>query len=700
MANIGILDPLGENLNPLNDKSYSEQYKELSKKWSKLPAYKKAEDIIENIKSHQVILIISSTGSGKSVLIPKFVLHTLNYKGKIAMTLPKQITAKSAAEYAARTLDVELGEEIGYQYKGSDPKGKSNRNKILYATDGTIVAKLLRDPYLREFDAVVADEIHERKVSIDFLLYLLKNTLKLRPEFKVILMSATINEKIFESYFATYKYITINVGGERNFPIESKFLKTPINQKEYLAKGYDIIKEIVKSDNINSAGSHDIIYFITSISEAMDICKKVNEEKLDIYCIEVYSGMDQEKEQLALDKEKYKIKSGKGRKLIMGTGVAESSLTFDGIKYVIDSGYELYGYYDPNKDAKVLEKRMISQAQAYQRLGRSGRTEPGICYHLYTEEEFNKMEKYPEPTIRTSNIYQECLKLISYPHVETLKELLNVLSEFIEPPRERYVTSAIEQLQNLKLVNDTKITDFGKIIGELQTDPRMGVAIYYSKLLQCSNEVIAILATIESSKNNISELFRIPEDTLENTDENNKKTNNINKKFENSISKFKNQYGDHMVIYKIINEYARYMKDNNQEKINDYTYKYFLKKNVLDKAYKNSKKYKLNMRRIKYNIMEKEIKDYDLKYRVLGCIAYAYKDHIGYLHGNTYKTKLAENLKPNRKSFINMQKELPNKIYYHELFNNNGRLEINIVSNLTSKIEEIMNIIDKQINNE
>lgn len=691
---IGILDPLGENLNPLNNKSYSETYKELAQKWSKLPAYQKADEIIDAIKSNQVVLIISSTGSGKTVLVGKFVLHTLNYQGKVAVTLPKQITTKSAAEYAAKTLDVELGKEVGYQYKGSDPNMKSNKNKLLYATDGTIVARLLRDPYLRDFDAVVVDEAHERKVQIDFMLYLLKNTIKLRPEFKVVIMSATINQEIFKSYFSTFKFITIDVGGERTFPIESIFLKAPIGPREYLPKGYEIIKEILAKDDISKPGAHDIIYFITSVSEAMDICQQVNRDNLDIFCIEVYSGMDSEQEQLALDIDKYKTKSGKGRKLIMATGVAESSMTFPGIKFVIDSGYELFGSYDPKIDAKVLEKKLITKAQALQRMGRAGRMEPGVCYHLYTEDEFNnKMEKFPEPNIRTSNIYQECLKLISYPEVKTISELLNVLAQFIEPPREEFITSAIQQLQDLKLVNDQEVTEMGKKVADLQMDPKMGVAIYYSKMLNCSNEVIAILATIEASKNNLSELFRLPGDIIENTEENKKRLDNLKNKFNSAQDLLSSKYGDHMVIYKIMNKYAKYKKNNDENKINEFAYKYFLNKKTLEKAYTNYLKYRRNSKIFKLDLMKDKIDEYDLIRRTLGTIAYAYHNHISYLHNEYYNTKYIDKVKPNKNSFVYMQKELPKQIFYHELFNNNGRLEMNIVSKLDTKTFKFAEIL-------
>src|SRR3990172_3963293 len=182
---LGILDPDGDKLNPLNNKPYSNTYKELAKIWSKFPTYKRNKEIIDAIKSNQVLLITAETGSVKTVLIPKFALHVLNYgkdDKKIAVTLPKQMIAKSAAEFAATTLDIKLGEEVGYQYRGSPSESKSQNTKLLYATDGTIVARLNNDPELKDFDIVIIDEAHERKVQIDFLIYLLRETLKLRPD--------------------------------------------------------------------------------------------------------------------------------------------------------------------------------------------------------------------------------------------------------------------------------------------------------------------------------------------------------------------------------------------------------------------------------------------------------------------------------------------------------------------------------------
>lgn len=242
----GILDPSGNNVNPLNDKEYSDKYKDIAKIWSKFPAYENAEKIIQMIKDNQVLLITSGTGSGKTVLIPKYVLHQTDYKGHIMISLPKQIIAQSAAEYAALTLDVVLGEQIGYKYKGSDTKYVGKEPNLLYATDGTIVSRLLNDPVLTGINAVVIDEAHERKVQIDFMLFLLKNVLKQRKDFKLIIMSATVNSEIFKSYFAEYKFEQFDVGSKTNYKIESIFVDKTVGPTEYIQRGLDIISDLIK----------------------------------------------------------------------------------------------------------------------------------------------------------------------------------------------------------------------------------------------------------------------------------------------------------------------------------------------------------------------------------------------------------------------------------------------------------------------
>ena len=545
MDNIGILDPNGKNINPLNNKSYSEQYRKLSKIWSKFPAYDKAKDFIDIIKNNQVTLVVSGTGSGKTVLFPKYVLHALNYDAKIAITLPKQIITQSSAEFSAKTLDVELGQEVGYKYRGSSKNSYNKNTKLLYATDGTIVAKLLNDPSLQEFNAVIIDEAHERKVQIDFLLYLLKQTLKKRKDFKVIIMSATINNEIFQSYFNEFKFYNLNISGRTNYPIKSIFLDKQIKSSEYLKKGNDIITEILKKNENSDTNSKDILFFITSSNEAFDVCKKIevitNKNNLpNTYCIEVYSGMDKEKQLIAQDKDLYKKEGSFDRKLVIATNVAESSLTIDGIKYVVESGYELLGTYDPVMKARKLERVYISHAQAKQRMGRAGRTEPGVCYHLYTEDFFNnKLKKFPDPDIRKQDITGECLKLLCTDYIQDVPKLINILTEFIEPPREPYIKLAINNLKKLGAINDNKITLIGKIMGDLNVDPIFGIALLHSSIYKCTYEIIDIIAIVTACRSNLANVFSNPNFILKNNESLKEDRKEYQRVFKNLDEKYK-----------------------------------------------------------------------------------------------------------------------------------------------------------------
>lgn len=659
------IDP--KNINPFTSVQYSENYKQIYDMLIKLPIYKKSDEIIKHIDNNNVVLIISTTGSGKTVLTPLLLTIYFKYEKKIAITLPKQIITKKAAEFASNIFDVELGNQVGYKYKGSDKKYYNQNNKVLYATDGTIVSMLLKDPLLSDFDGIIVDEIHERKVQIDFLLYLLKNVIAKRPEFKLILMSATINPNIFKSYYSDFKFSYIDIGGVVNFPIEINYVNDKFDS--YLDEGFKIIKKI--QEDKKEIG--DIIFFVPSISETFQLCKTITNDNNNIYCVEVYSGMDNLKEEIAISKDKYK-EFNKTNKVIVATGVAESSITFDAIKYVIDSGYELYGYYDPVIDARVLEKKQISKAQATQRAGRSGRTQKGICYRLYSEDDFKKMIDFPEPNMRTSNIYSESLEFIKIDSIRKTNKLLEVYSNFIEPPKEIYVRSAFNQLRDLKLINLNGITKFGDIIANIPLEPMEAIAYFASKILKCSNEVLIILSLCDVLKNNMGNLFNIPSDR------------NLKDKYEKSIQHFYSKHGDHIALYKIAKEY----KDSDDKE--KFSKKYFIKNKIIKKAYENYKK-------IKYQIqfpVGYEIDNTDkLEDKIIASLMIGFKLHLGFLNKNSYDTLLTTNIKINRLNFL-MNKN-PKKIIYQELFNNNGRLNINIVSVLNSSIENIYETIEEII---
>lgn len=704
MEKIGILDPAGKNINPLTGNIYDESYRTYSGFWSKLPAYKYVDDIINKVKNNQVILIVSSTGSGKTVLLPKILLHVLDYKGKIAVTLPKQIIAKSAAEYAAKTLDVKLGTHVGYQYKGSDKSGKSAYTKILYATDGTIVAQLMIDPLLMQYDGVIIDEAHERKVQIDFLLYLLKQVIEKRPEFKLIIMSATINEQIFKNYFKKFKYDSFNIGGERIHPIESIFLEKSISQNEYMEVGMNIIKKLIKNKS-----DGDIMFFVTSVNETFDSCKQINTETGENYCIEVYAGINKDNQELAQDKELYKSKFKKTKKIVIATNVAESSLTIDGIKYVIDSGLELHGYYDPNLRARILNKSLITQAQARQRMGRAGRTGPGVCYHLYTKNDFEKvMPEFPEPTIKTSNIYGECLKLLALPSIQTVKNLTKILGNFIEPPDKTYVDNAISQLTELKLVSNTgDLTQLGIFIGNIPFDPMQSLTLYAAYRLYCIKDVLAIIIMIDTIKGNIGELFKKPnvDNNMDSdsddvaTDSNAssdtstksyKKKNPMLEKLEAAKASLAHKYGDHLTLLNIFSKYNEYSKDDT--KLDKWLYSNFLKKSVLEKA-KRHYKSAIYMIHNMFKSVQPIKTDLSNELKIISCFAYGYKPNKAYLHSsNKYKTDYTNDVTISRESSV----KLKNNLIYYELFGTGNKLSLTIVSYISPRAEDLLNRLENE----
>ncbi len=411
---VGIYDYEGKNKNPLNGKEYSEQYKQLTKFWSKLPAYESIDKCIKTIKDNDVILVSSGTGSGKTVLVPKFALHANNYTGKIIVTLPKKLITKSAAEFSAKTLDVELGEHVGYQYKGENVK--SSNTNLLYATDGSIISMIKSDPLIQEIDIVLIDEAHERKTQIDILLYLIKNAIIIRKEkklkpLKLIIMSATIDETIFRAYFTNVDYDYLHLSGKPNFPIEEYFLNESIIDKgnKYLEVGLEKIQEIVKKNEKNS----DTLFFVTTIKECDDMADKIELIHADSFVMPLYSGIPSSLEEFISNKDKYKeIDPNYKRRIFVATNVAESSLTIDGIIYVIDTGLELNVIYDASRKINVMNTSFITKAQMSQRKGRAGRTQNGFCYHLYTKEEMEKAIEYPDPEIKLIDLKNLCLSLL------------------------------------------------------------------------------------------------------------------------------------------------------------------------------------------------------------------------------------------------------------------------------------------------
>ena len=672
--NVGILDPSGNNLNPINEKKFTTNYKNLAKFWADLPAYDSAKKIIKTIINNDIILISSGTGSGKTVLVPKYALHANDYKGNIVVTLPKKIITKKAAEFSAKTLDVKLGKEVGYQFRGDNKKSKDTI--LLYSTDGSIISQLKSDPLLKKIDIIIIDEAHERKIQIDLLLFLLKNSIRIRKEknmkpLKLIIMSATINVELFRNYYSEFNFDSLFLTGVPNFPIESIYLKSSLNIKknEYVIKGKEIIKDIIyninnKSDknnnNINFIEG-DILFFVCTIAECDIIAKELSETLKDCFIMPLYSSYNKDLEIYLSSPDKYKeLNSNYKRRIFISTNVAESSLTIDGIVYVIDSGLELSVNFDPTKNINSMSKHLITQAQMTQRKGRAGRTKPGICYHLYTNEDQNNAALYPEPEIKTVDLKNTTLSLLKlgskiYKDKDfNIENTIDMYLNFIQPPLQKFMMNAFNFIIKNNIVNKEFVIDYlGDLISESRLNIQDAITLVYaynisSSVFKVCFKIICICSYIKNSEDLLYEDIDVDEKKI------------IFNKLKNN-----SENSEHILLYLLYKE----IEDN--QDISLYNLRFFkqikkIYKNQEQKIFKIFKKFN-----IKINVNTK-----DLKNNVIYSFNYGYKDNLAIKKGNNFiYNKLPCDLSKSIFEYTNFK-----KIIFYNNLNYNNKFGISICS--------------------
>lgn len=626
-SNIGILDPLGINNNPLTNKPYENiysnkyidydgikfprTYKTLAKIWSNFKMYNYRYEIIESIKSNQLTFIKAGTGVGKTVLLPKFALHATNYKNNVITTIPKRIITKRTAEFAAETLDVKLGDEVGYYFQGESKI--SNKTKLTYSTTGSLLSKITgNDPLLESYNVLIIDEAHERSIQTDMLLLLVKNILKKRKDFKVIITSATIDLKFFINYFKSIENITYNsvdVGGVTLYPIKDIYLQKPTtNWKD---TSLDIIMKI-----LTETESGDILLFGRSMSDGIDICaklyKKLNTynklqkeknlaaknksskkklkvvdttktivEYLNPFCTYLASGVSKETEQLAISETEYmSVYNGLyTRKIVVATNVAESSITVNNIKYVIDSGYEFSDSYYPEYKSESLLENRISKASAKQRRGRTGRTGSGTCYYLYTKKEYDDMDDYTKPDIIKSNLADYILNLLRIPETKNIGNIRDLLNELITPPDEKFILDALDTLYLLGCItsknNMGELTKLGKELTKFRfINIYLARMLISSYILHCNLDcvkIVAMLAVMDGKLENII-LSYSPNKNLS-TSENKKEHTRYLKIMKN----YSDNESDIFALLKIFNEW----------KNNKMSYKWSINNYINHNAMKN-----------------------------------------------------------------------------------------------------------------
>ena len=663
---IGVLDPAGINVNPLTNEPYSDAYKELGKLWASYPTFSKAKEVLKSITDNQVTFIIADVGAGKTVLLPKFALHYTDYKGKIGITLPKRVVTLSAASFAAKTLDVPLGKDIGYVYKGSPKDMVNDNNKLLYMTDGTLIMKFIKDPTLSEFNVIIIDEAHERKIQIDLLMLYLKKLLQSgeRPDLRVIIMSATIDGDKYQKYFSGVKSKIINISGQRNYEITTHFLDHPT--KSYMTEGLALIDKL-----IGNGIKKDMLFFITTSNEAIQLCKNIRPKYPKIFCIEVYADMDQNLKIFAESRDKFLELGNYDQKLIMATNVAESSLTIDGLKYVIDSGYELFSYFNPDIYGKVLEKRLISKAQALQRRGRVGRTEPGICYHLLTKDQFEHLEDYPAPDILRQDITMDFLQIIRITDTKNYADGYQMLMQLMDPPKKPFIDAAQDIYKLYKIIDDSgKLTKIGYDITQFSSMTINRILfLIYSYQMYCAKEASIILAMLDKLSGKLTNLF-YKADTICKSGCQKPAANLL-------LEKLVQKKGDHFTYLRI---YEEFKKEPDQKA---WARKYGIKLELLNSVDKAVNTYYYKILNVSKAPPLSRVIDVDIKTRLTEALKLSHQHLTAKKMKPVFpKKQITGQINKDSAVFYHYnKKDLQNKTFiYDELTNASGSWEFNVIT--------------------
>jgi len=456
-----------------------------------LPVSQLKDDIRDLIRDHQVVVVCGETGSGKTTQLPKICLELgRGVHGLIAHTQPRRLAARTVAQRIADELNTPLGEGVGYKIRFGDKT--SPRTFVKLMTDGILLAETQGDRYLEQYDTIIIDEAHERSLNIDFLMGYLKQLLPKRPELKVIITSATIDTERFSKHFSGPKGPApiIEVSG-RTYPVELLYRPRQgmLEESDEREGPEDLADAVVRGvDEACTLGNGDILVFLSGEREIRECTEALRKHHLPgsmpTTVLPLYSRLSNEEQNRVFQPHS-------GRRVVLATNVAETSLTVPGIRYVIDPGDARIKRYAPRNRVHRLEIEAISKASARQRAGRCGRVGPGVCIRLYTEEDFKSRPEFTDPEILRTNLASVILqmKALDLGDVERFP--------FVEPPDSRQIKDGYETLRELGAVDEQyRITEIGRRLARLPVDPRLGRMILAGHKEDCLDDVLVIAAAL------------------------------------------------------------------------------------------------------------------------------------------------------------------------------------------------------------
>ncbi|KZW03152.1 P-loop containing nucleoside triphosphate hydrolase protein [Exidia glandulosa HHB12029] len=572
---------LNGDINPFTKSPHSGQYKKILEGRKKLPVYSQMDEFLQTFQANQITVMVGETGSGKTTQIPQFVAYSdlPHTRGKmIACTQPRRVAAMSVAKRVADEMDVPLGKQVGYSIRFEDMT-ENGTTFLKYMTDGMLLREAMTDPELSRYSTVILDEAHERTLATDILMGLLKALAKKRSDLKLIVMSATLDAVKFQKYFGIngQKAAPLFKVPGRTFPVDVFYTQEP--EPDYVEAAIRTVLMIHRAEDPG-----DILLFLTGEEEIEDACRKIRIEADDLVqqhpdavgplsCIPLYSSLPPAQQQRIFDAAPQPRTAGgpPGRKVVISTNIAETSLTIDGIVYVVDPGFSKQKVYNPRIRVESLLVSPISKASAQQRAGRAGRTRPGKCFRLYTEKDFMKeLEEQTYPEILRSNLANTILELLKV----GVKDLVKF--DYVDAPAPETLMRALELLNFLAALDDDgNLTPLGAMMADFPLDPQLAKMLIVSPEFKCSNEILTIVAMLS-----VPNVFVRPP--------------NLRKEADAAKAMMTVPGGDHLTMLNVYNEYMQNQGDRNWARNN------FLNQRALTQADNVRAQLKRNME--KYDI--------------------------------------------------------------------------------------------------
>jgi len=513
-----------------------------------LPVSSRAAEISELLNKHQVLIVAGDTGSGKTTQLPKICLDAgFGVRGLIGHTQPRRLAALSVANRIADELGAQLGKGVGSQIRFKDNTSEQSFLKLM--TDGILLAEIQQDKFLNKYEVLIIDEAHERSLNIDFLLGYLKQLLPKRKQLKLIVTSATIDVEKFSRHFGNAPIVAVS---GRTYPVETRYAPLIESQAEsvdddlQMAGIIKAVEDITAHDRRGGASSGDILVFLSSEREIRATATKLRKQRYrDVDVLPLYG-------RLPYSEQAKIFKPGRGRKIVLATNVAETSITVPGINYVIDTGLARISRYSLQSKVQRLPIEAISQASANQRKGRCGRMADGVCIRLYAESDFQSRPEFTDPEIMRTNLASVILRM-KHLRLGDIEKF-----PFLDAPEPRAINEGVKLLIELDALNHSRLlTDSGRKMAMLPADPKYARMLITASTQNCLRELLIIVSAL-----GIQDPREISNDNRQNAMQ--------------RLSEFNHEDSDFLSLVKLWEDYEKKRQDLNQGQLRKHCKKYFL----------------------------------------------------------------------------------------------------------------------------